>query len=72
MNISEEIVLKTLVNLMDGSRTVSIDKLLEKLNIPDYILIDYLESLRLKGYTIQVYEAITLTDHGLEAYHRFL
>ena len=43
MVVTEEIVLKTLVNLMDNSRTVSIDKLLEKLNIPDYILIDYLE-----------------------------
>ena len=71
MNITEETVLKTLVDLMDSSRTVSSDMLLEKLNIPDYILIDYLEPLRLKGYTVQVYESITLTDRGLEAYHRF-
>lgn len=72
MIIDESIVLKTIAELMDSKRSVEPDDLMKALDIPDFVLIKYLKSMNQKGYTIQVFEEITLTDRGLRAYQALL
>lgn len=72
MIIDESIVLKTIAELMDSKRSVDPDDLMKALDIPDFVLIKYLKSMNQKGYTIQVFEEITLTDRGLRAYQALL
>lgn len=72
MIIDESIVLKTIAELMDSKRSVDPDDLMKSLDVPDFVLIKYLKSMNQKGYTIQVFEEITLTDRGLRAYQALL
>lgn len=72
MIIDESIVLKTIAELMDSKRSVDPDDLMKALDVPDFVLIKYLKSMNQKGYTIQVFEEITLTDLGLRAYQALL
>lgn len=72
MIIDESIVLKTIAELMDSKRSVDPDDLMKALDVPDFVLIKYLKSMNQKGYTIQVFEEITLTDRGLRAYQALL
>lgn len=72
MIIDESIVLKTIAELMDSKRSVDPDDLMKALDVPDFVLIKYLKSMNQKGYTIQVFEEITLTDRGLRVYQALL
>lgn len=70
--ITEALVLKTLVEVMNDKHKVDSDDVIKKLGITQDVLIKYLEPLRQKQYTIQVLEDITLTEKGLRAYRSLL
>ena len=65
--ITEALVLKTLVEVMNDKHKVDSDDVIKKLGITQDVLI-----LRQKQYTIQVLEDITLTEKGLQAYRSLL
>ena len=69
MVVTEEIVLKALVELRDSYEKTDYDIVADKFDIDFVTLGKYLESLRRKGYT-QVFEDATVTEAGLREYYR--
>ena len=70
MVVTEEIVLKALVELRDSYEKTDYDIVADKLDIDFVTLGKYLESLRRKGYITQVLEDATVTEARLREYHR--
>ena len=70
MNVTEETVLKVLVELRDSYGKTDYDIVAKKLGIDFVTLGKYLEPLRRKGYITQVFEDIAVTEAGLREYHR--
>lgn len=70
MVVTEEIVLKALVELRDSYGKTDYDIVADKLDIDFVTLGKYLESLRRKGYITQVFEDSTVTEAGLREYYR--
>lgn len=70
MVVTEEIVLKALVELRDSYEKTDYDIVADKLDIDFVTLGKYLESLRRKGYIAQVFEDATVTEAGLREYYR--
>lgn len=70
MVVTEEIVLKALVELRDSYEKTDYDIVADKLDIDFVTLGKYLESLRRKGYITQVFEDATVTEAGLREYYR--
>lgn len=69
MNVTEETVLKALVELRDSYGKTDYDIVAKKLDIDFVTLGKYLESLRRKGYITQVFEDATVTEAGLREYY---
>ena len=70
MVVTEEIVLKALVELRDSYEKTDYDIVADKLDIDFVTLGKYLESPRRKGYITQVFEDATVTEAGLREYYR--
>lgn len=70
MNVTEETVLKVLVELRDSYGKTDYDIVAKKLGIDFVTLGKYLDPLRRKGYITQVFEDATVTEAGLREYHR--
>lgn len=70
MNVTEETVLKVLVELRDSYGKTDYDIVAKKLGIDFVTLGKYLEPLRRKGYITQVFEDATVTEARLREYHR--
>lgn len=70
MAVTEEIVLKALVELKDSYGKTDYDIVADKLGIDLVTLGKYLEPLRRKGYITQVFEDATVTEAGLREYYR--
>ena len=70
MNVTEESVLKVLVELRDSYGKPDYDIVAKKLGIDFVTLGKYLDPLRRKGYITQVFEDATVTEAGLREYHR--
>lgn len=70
MVVTEEIVLKALVELRDSYEKTDYDIVADKFDIDFVTLGKYLESLRRKGYITQVFEDATVTEAGLREYYR--
>ena len=69
--LSEENVLKAIIECMDDSHNSMFDDITETLKCDDFSLIPFIESLNTKHYTLQTssYD-IHVTDLGIEAYNR--
>lgn len=70
MAVTEEIVLKALVELKDSYGKTDYDIVADKLGIDLVTLGKYLEPLRRKGYITQVFEDAAVTEAGLREYYR--
>ena len=70
MSVTEETVLKVLVELRDSYGKTDYDIVAKKLGIDFVTLGKYLDPLRRKGYITQVFEDATVTEAGLREYHR--
>jgi uncharacterized membrane protein YgaE (UPF0421/DUF939 family) len=67
--LSEELMLKTIVESMDSNKRTTYSKIKSILNIDDFSMIPFLKSLSAKHYIIQSDDGMDVTDLGISQYN---